>query len=499
MTHQHSVTGASPGWEHSQPHTSQPLAQWMQDRQRAFAEFSQSLQPSKSADPFFDTAVAPPSLLQHDPLFWNRPSLISNREILEDSTKPPTYKNRKPEHSNMLASSDASSLSPKAKVSYDDGEFAVEIPLRDYKPEELSVKTEGNVLVILAKHETQTETGASFVSKQFEQRFSLPSGVKPESIVSSLSKDGNLKVTAPRMTSATSIGGFRKTRGAIEEDVYVPPPPVQAAAPQNQGLPHPKVVYDDEKFQITLDTQHFKPEELDVKVDGTTIIIIAKQEVKESGATRKRVYEQKYTLPSGVQADRVTSTINSDGVLTINAPKGKAVASSVNHTIEQKIDRQPSSMNQTIEQKMDRILSPSSWTDHTNLSTNRSLVDNINTKRSLFDTDDLFGDNSGQSRTFIDGDLYKIEINVQNFKPEDLVIKTVGQTIQVEAKHEEKTSDGASSSTRNFSQSFTLPREVDPESVASSLSRDGKLTIEAPLPKAKSVASNERLVPIKHN
>merc|ERR1712241_466253 len=407
-------------------------------------------------------------------LFWNsRPSLVSNRELTEDSAHRPIYNDRKTENSNMLASSDAS-LSPKAKVSYDEGQFVVEIPLKDYKPEELSVKTEGNVLVILAKHETQTETGGSFVSKQFEQRFSLPSGVKPESIVSSLSKDGTLKVTAPRTTSATSIGGFRKTRGAIEEDVYVPPAPVQAATPQNQGLPHPKVVYDDEKFQITLDCQHFKPEELDVKVDGTTIVIIAKQEVKESGATRKRVYEQKYTLPNGVQADRVTSTINSEGVLTINAPKGKAAASS---------------MNQTIEQKMDRILSPSSWTDHANLTPNRSLVD----------TDDLFGDNSGLSRTFIDGDLYKIEINVQNFKPEDLVIKTVGQTVQVEAKHEEKTSDGASFSSRNFSQSFTLPREVNPESVASSLSRDGKLTIEAPLPKSKTLASNERLVPIKHN
>ena len=74
-------------------------------------------------------------------------------------------------------------------------------------------------------------------------------------------------------------------------------------------------------------------------------------------------------------------------------------------------------------------------------------------------------------RTFIDGDLYKIEIDVQNFKPEDLVIKTVGQTVQVEAKHEEKTSDGASFSSRNFSQSFTLPREVNPEAVASSLSK----------------------------
>ena len=36
--------------------------------------------------------------------------------------------------------------------------------------------------MILAKHETQTETGSSFISKQFEQRFSLPSGVKPDAI-----------------------------------------------------------------------------------------------------------------------------------------------------------------------------------------------------------------------------------------------------------------------------------------------------------------------------
>lgn len=98
----------------------------------------------------------------------------------------------------------------------------IQINLNSFQPEELSVKTEGNVLVIMAKHETQTETGGSFVSKQFEQRFSLPSGVNPEAIVSSLAKDGTLKVTAPRTTSATSISNFRKTRGAIEDDVYVP-------------------------------------------------------------------------------------------------------------------------------------------------------------------------------------------------------------------------------------------------------------------------------------
>ena len=44
------------------------------------------------------------------------------------------------------------------------------------------------MLIVLAKHETKAEGGQSFVSKQFEQRFSLPSGVKPEKISSSLSK-----------------------------------------------------------------------------------------------------------------------------------------------------------------------------------------------------------------------------------------------------------------------------------------------------------------------
>jgi hypothetical protein len=51
--------------------------------------------------------------------------------------------------------------------------------VKDYRPEELSIKTEGDVLVVMGKHETKSEGGSSFISKQFEQKFSLPSGVKP--------------------------------------------------------------------------------------------------------------------------------------------------------------------------------------------------------------------------------------------------------------------------------------------------------------------------------
>merc|ERR1711953_723298 len=166
----------------------QPLAQWIQDRQKAFADFSQSL-------------IAPPDTYQD---YWPRPRQLEFSPV---------------KASNRMLASNTAELSPKAKVSYDEGQFVVEIPLKDYKPEELSVKTEGDFLVILAKHETQTETGGSFVSKQFEQRFSLPSGVKPESIISALGRDGTLKVTAPRTSSQQANLSFKKTRGSLEEEV----------------------------------------------------------------------------------------------------------------------------------------------------------------------------------------------------------------------------------------------------------------------------------------
>ena len=46
-----------------------------------------------------------------------------------------------------------------------------------------------------------------------------------------------------------------------------------------------------------------------MKVEGDTIVITAKQEVQEAGGTRTRVFEQKFTLPNGVKAEKVSSRI----------------------------------------------------------------------------------------------------------------------------------------------------------------------------------------------
>ncbi|QQP36776.1 Heat shock protein beta6like, partial [Caligus rogercresseyi] len=83
-------------------------------------------------------------------------------------------------------------------VSYDESKFQIELNVHGFKPEDLSIKTEGDVLIIHARHESKPESGGNFKSNEFEQRFSLPSGVKPELITSKLSESGFLVVTAPR-------------------------------------------------------------------------------------------------------------------------------------------------------------------------------------------------------------------------------------------------------------------------------------------------------------
>jgi len=324
-----------------------------------------------------------------------------------------------------------------------------------------------------------------------------------------------------------------------------------------------------------------RPQDLDVRVEGNTIVITAKQEIQEAGGVRTRVFEQKFSMPTGVKADLVKSALSREGVLTITAPRGNPAAQQ--------------SYTETVENKMNKVMDPNTWDnrekeqkkkdsifdDNKDLRKKDSFFEDskdLRKKDSFFDDskelrknsdsffdksnrdfeerrkeffddfgkdsifsdkrresafDDirrdsfgtalsnsrhgsifdnrpssslsrdrsasLFEEENGVSKVVYEDDLYKILINVDKYQPEELMIKTVDNNVIVEAKHEEKTSDGRSFSTQSFNQSFNLPRGVNPESVTSSLSKSGILTISAPLPKPLKLNGGERLIPIKHS
>lgn len=82
----------------------------------------------------------------------------------------------------------------------------------------------------------------------------------------------------------------------------------------------------------------------------------------------------------------------------------------------------------------------------------------------------------------------KLRFDVASYSPEEIIVKTVDNKLMVHAKHEEKTD--TKSVYREYNREFLLPKNVNPESIRSSLSKDGVLSVEAPI--------GENLIPIAH-
>ncbi|XP_072396306.1 protein lethal(2)essential for life isoform X1 [Diabrotica undecimpunctata] len=89
---------------------------------------------------------------------------------------------------------------------------------------------------------------------------------------------------------------------------------------------------------------------------------------------------------------------------------------------------------------------------------------------------------------------FEVILDVQQFAPSEITVKTNGNSILVEGKHEEK-QDEHGYIMRHFVRRYVLPQTHDAENVVSSLSSDGVLTVSAPKKTEKPVAS-ERVVPI---
>ncbi|XP_068620723.1 protein lethal(2)essential for life [Battus philenor] len=77
-----------------------------------------------------------------------------------------------------------------------------------------------------------------------------------------------------------------------------------------------------EKFEVILDVQQFSPEEITVKTSNNCVVVEGKHEEKqdEHGFV-SRQFTRRYILPSGYDTADLVSTLSSDGVLTIAAPK----------------------------------------------------------------------------------------------------------------------------------------------------------------------------------
>ncbi|XP_066153992.1 protein lethal(2)essential for life-like [Euwallacea fornicatus] len=86
-----------------------------------------------------------------------------------------------------------------------------------------------------------------------------------------------------------------------------------------------------------------------------------------------------------------------------------------------------------------------------------------------------------------DKDKFQANLDVQQFKPEEITVKVTGDNVlTIEGKHEEKADEHGYIS-RHFVRRYVLPKNYDIGRVDSKLSSDGVLTISAPTIEAKTV------------
>lgn len=140
------------------------------------------------------------------------------------------------------------------------------------------------------------------------------------------------------------------------------------------------------------------------------------------------------------------------------------------------LDEWDKAMKNVVDRWQDSGSKTTTTTTTTSTST-RSIPETRNVYRQIRSSNVTSDDSQAVSCTE-ENDKYKMMIDAKDYKPGDITVKTVDDTVVVEGKIETK--EGNTIKTQVFTRRFMLPPTVNLNAVTSALSRDGVLTINAP-------------------
>ena len=154
-----------------------------------------------------------------------------------------------------------------------------------YKPDEVECKVENGKVIVNGKQRVETKHG--YESSEFHRSYSLPENVDPESVRS------------------------RIEHGVLQIEGVKQQPEEEASEAKEE----------DNKLSLKINLGNYKPEEVNVKLQGNGLVVTAEHKTEEEGAYTYRHFKQYYTLPNEVEAGTLVSKYTQDGVLSIEAKR----------------------------------------------------------------------------------------------------------------------------------------------------------------------------------
>ena len=199
-------------------------------------------------------------------------------------------------------------------TSQGDKKFRVSFDVSQFRPEEISVRTEEQKLMVKARHEEKGE--GSNMMREFSRQIDVPKHVNPQKLSCTLSKDGILQVEAD--VPAPAYDQIRA--GAPPLQIEIPPP--QKVLAEFRSSP---ILREDEgskslKMEVDIG-QEFKPEEIQVKTVDRKLVVTARHEERSAGRTSVREFSREFDLPANVDPNTVVASMTPEnGKLVVEAP-----------------------------------------------------------------------------------------------------------------------------------------------------------------------------------
>ncbi|CAG5128517.1 unnamed protein product [Candidula unifasciata] len=195
-----------------------------------------------------------------------------------------------------------------------------------------------------------------------------------------------------------------------------------------------------QRFRVRFDVSEFQPEEIQVKVQENKLIVNARHEEKSAQTSVSREYSRQVDIPSSVDQEKMQCVLSKDGILSVEA---SLFQSSI--TSSEAIFPIKSSPVKSLD-----MATP----------VKNPIITEADGSRKL-----------------------RLQVDIGEFRPEDVVVKTMERKLIVHAEHEEKSSGRTLH--KEFNKEYDLPESVDPATIQAYIADDKILTIEAPLKPAQ--------------
>jgi len=244
-------------------------------------------------------------------------------------------------------------------------------------------------------------------------------------------------------------------------------------APISQNTQKSFIEEDDngnKKYKITFDVGDFKPNEIQVRTEGRSLVVKGDREIVAGSSSETKQFNREITLPDFVEPTSVISFL-SDGVLTVEAPvqmerlgysNNAAItnSSTSSSTMRQSPFRETQSPSRSI---LNSARNTSQSSQFNTLSTNNSNTVAASSSSS----------SSSQPVSY--------KFNMSEFRPEDIAITVTDTILKIHAVREESDNRGTGKTYREFKREIGLPFGADVKRLKNSLQSDGTLLIEIPV------------------